>query len=526
MNNNQKATKYILYARKSTESDDKQAASIDSQLNEMIPIAKQRGLNIVETITESVSGYKKGRTGFKKLADKIETGEVDGIICWSLSRLARNAVDAGAIIDYLQNNKIKHIVTYKKDYDPDETTMMLYVEFGINNQYSKDLSVDTLRGLRQKAGRGWSPQATLPLGYMHNPIEKLRKYSNEEIVKDPKTFNLLQQMFKNILYKNYTTGEAIKEVILLGLTNRKGNAPTRSAMYRILNNPFYCGEFDYPKDGEKYEGKHPKMLTKKEFLQVQRILHQKFPLKCKKHEHKYNNLLKCTKCGCAITADPPRAKYIKSKKYTRWYRYYHCTQKRGNCGGKYIKEKGLEQLIKGDLKRFFLPPEIIDLLKEEIEKEKTLTLQNPQNSTILLEKRIQVLEGKKSRLLDLLIEGQIKEKDYNDKRKEIEKDIEKLQIIVSEKEEEAETKELPSAVQLEEYDHLNNEARKTFLKEIYEGMYYYDGEFEAKPFPLVKIFYNPPAEIKKEYEQARTDNFVMNKQFIQRQIRENVVWGG
>jgi len=169
MDKDKNAKNYILYARKSTESDDKQAASIDSQLSEMLPVAKERGIHIVETITEACSGYKEGREGFNSLKKLIESEEVDGIICWSLSRLARNPLDAGYIMHTLQLSKIKHIITFKKDYYPTDQSMLLYVEFGINNQYSQDLSVDTLRGLRQKAGRGWNPQSTLPLGYMHNP---------------------------------------------------------------------------------------------------------------------------------------------------------------------------------------------------------------------------------------------------------------------------------------------------------------------------------------------------------------------
>jgi len=40
--------KYVLYARKSTEGDEKQALSIDSQIKEMTQIAERENLNIVE----------------------------------------------------------------------------------------------------------------------------------------------------------------------------------------------------------------------------------------------------------------------------------------------------------------------------------------------------------------------------------------------------------------------------------------------------------------------------------------------
>ncbi len=40
--------KYCLYARKSTESDERQALSIDSQVKEMLQIAERENLEIVD----------------------------------------------------------------------------------------------------------------------------------------------------------------------------------------------------------------------------------------------------------------------------------------------------------------------------------------------------------------------------------------------------------------------------------------------------------------------------------------------
>jgi hypothetical protein len=45
---NEEKLKYCLYARKSTESDERQALSIESQVNEMLQIAERENLEVVD----------------------------------------------------------------------------------------------------------------------------------------------------------------------------------------------------------------------------------------------------------------------------------------------------------------------------------------------------------------------------------------------------------------------------------------------------------------------------------------------
>lgn len=524
MNKKAQAKKYILYARKSTESDDKQAASIDSQLNEMNPIAKKRGINIVETITESCSGYKEGRGGFNKLKDMIENGKVDGIICWSLSRLARNPLDAGYIMHTLQLSKIKNIITHKKDYYPTDSTMLLYVEFGINNQYSQDLSVDTLRGLRQKAARGWNPRSTLPLGYIHNPNEKLRKFSDEEIIKDPERFELVKTMFRDILDNGFIPAQAINKVRKLGLTTKYGNSPSDSVMYRILKNPFYHGEFEYPKKGKTYEGKHPKIISKKEYKRLQEILHRKNPPSVIRHKHKYTGLFICSKCGYAVTGEPVKTKILKNGKTGR-YKYYRCSHKKENCGGRYIREKELESEIITDLKRLFIPTEILEIIKESVNEEISQRTEESEKDRFLTQQKIDELEQKKERLLDLYIDQRVSGEVYERKKNLIEKDIEgllDLQIEVDE----IQDKDLPPSINIKNFKKLDIEVRKKLLRDVYNKMSYYDGKIELEHHDLLDVFYNVPSKITKEYYEVRTDESVDMKEFIKVRVQENSTWGG
>ena len=71
-----------------------------------------------------------------------------------LDRLARNPDEAGMIIGMLQRNEIKHTKTQEKDYLPADNSLLSYLEFGMANQYIRDLGSNVKRGLHEKTRRG------------------------------------------------------------------------------------------------------------------------------------------------------------------------------------------------------------------------------------------------------------------------------------------------------------------------------------------------------------------------------------
>ena len=86
---------YLLYARKSTDVEDKQVLSIEAQLAELRAYGKQEGLEIVEEFVEKQSAKVPGRRIFGDMLKRIEDGEANGILAWHPDRLARNSIDGG-----------------------------------------------------------------------------------------------------------------------------------------------------------------------------------------------------------------------------------------------------------------------------------------------------------------------------------------------------------------------------------------------------------------------------------------------
>jgi hypothetical protein len=98
---------YCLYARKSSEDDERQALSIDSQIKEMAIQAEAQGLKVTEIRKESHSAKFSGqRPVFEQTIEDIRKGLFTGILSWAPDRLSRNAGDLGSVVDLMDQGKL------------------------------------------------------------------------------------------------------------------------------------------------------------------------------------------------------------------------------------------------------------------------------------------------------------------------------------------------------------------------------------------------------------------------------------
>ncbi len=359
---NNDATRYFVYARKSSEAEDRQMASIDSQINELTKMAQENNLNVIDVLSESKSAKAPGRPVFAEMMQRIKKGEADGIICWKLNRLARNPIDGGEISWILQQNIVKHIFTYGRSYYPTDNVIVMAVELGMANQFVRDLSTDAKRGLRSKAERGWYP-AYSTLGYIHNP---LKKKGDKEIIKDAERFPLVKKMFNLMLSGNYTPPKILDIATNeWGLRMKDGGKMARSTVYRIFTDTFYYGEFEYPKgSGNWYQGNHDPMIARDEYDRIQELLGRKGNPRLRTYAFAFTGMIRCEECGCIITAENKK----KSQKNgnVHHYVYYHCTKRKGVCSQKTIRDTELEKQIKEELGAIAIPPEFRELAMQII----------------------------------------------------------------------------------------------------------------------------------------------------------------
>lgn len=348
---------YFLYARKSTESDDRQVLSNQSQIDEGKKLAQTKDLKIVEIFSESKSAKDPGREIFNQMIEKIKSGKAQGIICWKLDRLARNPVDAGLIMFLLEKGIIKEIVTPHRSYLPGDNVLLQTIEFGMANQFIKDLKVNTKRGLMAKAKQGWIPCVSKP-GYMG---DGLGQKGEKKILTDSGRFDLLKKAFSLLLTGIYSPTDVLKKLnnewgYRTPLKKRKGGKPmAKSSFYRVLVDSFYYGKFEYPLgSGQWFDGKHEKMITEDEFWTIQKLLGRVGKAKPKTHRFAFTGMIRCGECGCMITAED-KFKINKGDGDKHFYTYYRCTKRKSPCSQKTIEVKELEKQIDEYLQKIEIP---------------------------------------------------------------------------------------------------------------------------------------------------------------------------
>ncbi len=361
---------YFLYARKSSESEDRQIQSIDDQISRLKQLAKTNGLEIKEILTESKTAKMPYcRPVFAEMIKRIERGEANGIICWEMNRLFRNPVDQGTINWLLQQSVIKSIQTIEREYLPDDNVLLLNVIGGMANQYIIDLRRNSRRGMEGKAERGWLP-TTAPLGYVNDLIDRTIK-------PDPERYEAVRKMWDMMVSGKYTP-QQIKNIANneWGFRTPKhkrvgGKELSNSLIYKLFSSIFYTSMFNW--GGKLYAGKHKPMITFAEFDQVQIMLGRKGKPRAQHHIFAYTGLITCSVCQSMFTATEKK-KLIKSSNQYRTYVYYHCTRKKKGieCHNAPITLTGLEKQVEDILEMYLIAPEFLefglDLLREEKEK--------------------------------------------------------------------------------------------------------------------------------------------------------------
>ena len=238
--------KYFLYARKSTEDEERQVMSIEAQLFELKEYAKREKIEIAKEFIESKSAKAPGRKIFNQMIEEIKQNqEPIGILAWHPDRLARNSIDGGQIIYLIDTQKIISLKfpTFWFEATP-QGLFMLQVAFGQSKYYSDNLSENVKRGVRQKIRRGEWP-GLAPIGYINN-----QKTRNIDI--DSVKARVIKKAFEEFSQGKHNLKSIGKRMAFWGVVSQTGKLLCKATLQRMLTNPVYLGIIKH--NGETFEG--------------------------------------------------------------------------------------------------------------------------------------------------------------------------------------------------------------------------------------------------------------------------------
>ncbi len=403
-------SKFYLYARKSTDVEDKQVLSIEAQLVELREYAKRENIHITAEYIEKQSAKAPGRPIFgKMLADITKNG--GNILAWHPDRLARNSVDGGQIIYLLDGGKLGTLKFPSFWFEStSQGKFMLSIAFGQSKYYIDNLAENTKRGLRQKVRRGEYPGCA-PVGYINDVRTKI-------IIVDKRRSPIVLSAFELYAKGNQRLEDIANYLFDNGVKTKSNKPLQKDQIKRILVNPFYYGHFKYC--GEVHEGKHKPIISKKLFDDVQATLAKRGrPQKGKTTPQIFCGLLACGSCGLSITAEH-KIKHQKNGNIHE-YVYYRCTKKRKDmkCLESAVRQEELTDQLCKLLTKYTLPMTWAMKLEEML----VIDERQANNASGVFvansQAKIRNLQSKLQRLLDGYLDQDIEQSVYRTKQTEL-----------------------------------------------------------------------------------------------------------
>ena len=318
--------KCVAYHRVSSKEQEKEGFSIPAQKRLLKEYSRKNNLSIVEEFTDIETAKAAGRKQFECMNQFLRSNpDVRIVLVEKTDRLYRNIKDWVTLDEVdIEIHFVKENSVLSRDSKSAEK-LMHGMKVLMAKNYIDNLSEEVRKGLSEKAAQGKWPHRA-PVGYMNNK-------ATHTIEPDTEKAALIKK-----LYTEYASGErSLKQLIKIAksssLFSRNSQTINKAGIHRILTNPIYYGEFVW--NGKKYLGEHVPIISKQLFDKVDAVLHSGSGSKRVSRKFVFSGLVKCGICGCSMTAELKKGKYI----------YYHCTQFHGKCGNSYVREESLDRLF-------------------------------------------------------------------------------------------------------------------------------------------------------------------------------------
>jgi len=311
----------VSYLRKK-EDDQPDSYSFETQRQALMEYAAGHDLEIIKTFVEKKSAFSPGRGEFERMLDFFRANSgVTTLLVYKIDRSSRNLFDYGTLVDKLG----VEIISVTEDLPNNSAGRLIGDSLAAFSRfYSAQLAERTSAAMLTKARSGVYPTYA-PIGYVNK---------DRNISIDPVLGPLIRELFIQYARTDSSLHDLAEWAKARGLRSRYGNDMKKGTIHNILQNVVYVGRFKWL--GDVYEGSHESLISEELFQAVQTKMHGRGAPRVVRREFPYRGLVFCGYCGCQLTAEFKKGKYI----------YYRCTESRGKCEqGRYTQEQLSERLL-------------------------------------------------------------------------------------------------------------------------------------------------------------------------------------
>ena len=342
----------VIYARYSSANQTEQ--SIEGQLRYCRAYAEQHGYTIVhEYIDRAQSGTTDNRPEFQQMIRDSAKKQFQFVVVWKLDRFARNRYDSAIYKNILKKNRVKVISATEVIGEGNEAIILESVLEAMAEVYSRQLSQNTQRGMRETALKGLWTGGNIPLGY---------QIENQMLVIDEKEASCVRTIFEL-----YASGESKTDICRIcnekGYRTKTGKPFFINALRHILSNPVYTGKYLYK--GEIVRA-CPRIISDELFQKCADRTELNRALRGQKQLDDVHYILTgklfCGYCGNLMTGDMGTG-----RNGTRYY-YYTCHRKKKNrdCQKKSEKKDFIEWYVVEQTIAYILDPARVEYIAEQI----------------------------------------------------------------------------------------------------------------------------------------------------------------
>ncbi|OBA44386.1 resolvase, partial [Nocardia sp. 852002-20019_SCH5090214] len=431
-------TRAVIYLRVSSPGQvktdyDPEGQSIPAQRVKCQQKAEQLGLTIVDEYIEPgrTATEMSKRVAFQRLLARVRAErDIDYVIVYKLSRMARNRIDDAIVMADLRKRGVTLISATESIDDTPVGQLMHGILATFNEYQSRESGADIAYKMGQKARNGGTI-GRARLGY-RNVIDRFDGREIRTIATDPERAPLVQLAFELFATDNYTLDTLSDELYDRGLRTR----PTRkhpakqvsiNKLSQMLRDRYYLGYVTY--DGEEIKGRHEPLINENLFDRVQDILDARSTAgeRRREHPHYLKGSLFCQRCH-RTTGSTTRMiiQHTLNRRGTE-YTYFFCRNRQdGTCDAPYINVALVEDAVEAHYATVRFSAEFI----AEVRAHVTTVINERDAAERLLHKQLttelQALDTREDNLIELAADATAPQLKIKTKLQEIARDRQRL----------------------------------------------------------------------------------------------------